>query len=343
MTNKFLVSVADAIIRDPNTGEALAVGKANMTSAIALTMAKTEVRGGINNPLLFSYFHDRNVEFTIEQVVFGKTLLALNLGSTLTNSAYTMVKTESIVLSSGSGTTTETPLGNVTVFFPNNTSLFVTPVGTSFFVAAGGNQKVTVVYTYTETNVDQIVATSTTPPTVVDLTLIAEVRDETGVISDYLHVNVPRYQVAGNYTLTLNANGVSQESLQGVALVTTSTDTSADYYFKASWIPASATSVPVSDIAATPSTYAFSQASLPDTFQISLLGIRGGLFANVNITNAGSYLRTSGCTTILAGSYTGLITATSAALNGDTATIRATYFDAVSGSLVDNVLVTVTA
>jgi len=336
MANKFLVSVANAILRDANTGEALAVGKANMNSSITLSMQKTEVRGGINNPLLYTYFHDRNAEFKIEQVVFGKELLALNLGSTITNSSYTVVGNEDIVLSSGSGTLSHTALANCSVVMPNGAITTVTPTsGSEIYVSGGGGQKVSAVYTYTAT-ADQVVATSTTPPDVVDLTLIAEVRDETGIIVEYLQVNVPRYQVSGNYTLSLAANGVSNESLDGVALVTTSTDSSADYYFKATWISNTTASIPVTSIAATPSVLTFSYASRPQTSQLNVLGIRGGVYANVNITTSCSYIRSSGCSTLTIGAATGLVTSTSAVKAGDNAMFQITYYDTTSGSLFDS-------
>ena len=37
MANEFLVSVADSILRDPVTGNALAYGKTNITSAFTLS------------------------------------------------------------------------------------------------------------------------------------------------------------------------------------------------------------------------------------------------------------------------------------------------------------------
>lgn len=343
MANKFLVSVANAILRDPNTLAALALGKTNITSSITLAMAATDVRGGINNPLLFAYYHDRKVDFKIEEVTFNKNILALNLGTSIANGAYTVVKNESLVLSGGSGVVTQTPLANVTVFLPNDTIQTVTPTGGSITVSGGGNLKVNAVYTYTVT-ADQIVATSTTPPTLVDLTLIAEVRDETNVVTDYLHINVPRYQISGNYTLALAANGVSQQALDGTALVTTSTDASADYYFKATWIPVSSTSVPVSSIANSPTVLTFSVAGgKPQSKQMTTLGIRGGLFANSVITTSCSYTRTSGCITISCGSYTGLVTAGSSFLAGESAIFQSAFYDTVSGSLTDTFTVNCTA
>jgi hypothetical protein len=113
--------------------------------------------------------------------------------------------------------------------------------GSTIYVASASamvSPKVNAIYNKMATS-DQITIESTTPPTVVDLTLIAEVRDNTGVITEYLQIDIPRFQVAGNYTLSFAANGVSSQSLEGVALLTASTDcTSGDYYAKATWVPA---------------------------------------------------------------------------------------------------------
>jgi hypothetical protein len=124
--------------------------------------------------------------------------------------------------------------------------------------------------------------------------------------------------------------------MDGVALVYTPADGSAPYYFKATWIPASTASVPVSSVALTPTVLSFSNAAgLPANKQFTSLGIRGGLFQNAVITTQGSFTRTSGCNTISCGSYTGLVTAASSAKVADTAIFTYTYYDAVSGSLTD--------
>ena len=341
--NQFLVSVADAVLRDPNTGAGIAYGVANLSSAFTLSMQKTEVRGGINNPLLYTYFHDRAVEIKIEQAIFTETVLALNAGTSVYSGAVSALKTECIVLASGSGNLSATPTGNVEVFLPNGTIQSVTATGGSITVSGGANQKVDVVYPYT-VNADQVTVEAITPPTVVDLTLIAQVRDNTGVIVYYLQINVPRFQISGNYTMSLAANGVSNQAMDGTALVSYSSDcTTGNYYAKAVWVPAGSTSIPVTAIAATPSTISVPSASLPTTRQITLLGIRGGIYANLNVTSSASYVRAgSGSAAITVGAGTGVVTFTASGSAGYAATVTATYYDATTGSLTDTVACSVT-
>ena len=60
MSNEFLVSVANAVLRDSTTGEALVYGKANLNSSLTQTMDATDVRGGVGNKLLYKYFHSKS-------------------------------------------------------------------------------------------------------------------------------------------------------------------------------------------------------------------------------------------------------------------------------------------
>lgn len=337
MANSFLVSVANAILRNPETGDAIAFGTTNINSAFTLSTAQTDVRGGINNPLLYTYIHDRALEVNIEQATFDKIVLALNAGQLVSTASVQVTQTDCIVLSSsGSGVLSATPVGDVTVFLSNGTAQTVTPSVKNITVAGGANDKVTAVY-ITSTTADQITISTTTPPSVVDLTLLAEVRDNTGVVIETLHVNVPRFQVLGNYTLSMAANGVSSQALNGRALASTSADcTSGEYYAKVTWIPSTATAV-YSAIAAIPSTVTFAAGSTVQTSQLSVLGIRGGVYANVNITDQCTFVVSgSAAGNITCGSATGLINSGSPISASALALVTITY---ASGSLVDYVTV----
>lgn len=342
MANEFLVSVADAIIRDATTGEALALGTANLSSAFTMSMQATQVRGGRNNPLLYSFMHDKELKVEIKQATFGKTILALNAGTLVSNGSVNVTKTDCITLANGVGTVSETPVGNVSVFLPNGTVQTVTPSTKTITVSGGVNQKITAVYVYADTT-DRISIETTTPPSVVDLTLIAEVRSNSGVITEYLQINVPKFQVDGNYVLNLAANGVSEESLTGFALSVSGTScTTGDIYATVDWIPASASNVAVSGIAALPSTMTFSAAAGNASQNITLYGIRGGMYANSNITTSGSYAKDGGGSAHIAvGAYTGVVSTTSGSA-GDVATITVSY-DNGTATLTDTVDVTVTA
>lgn len=337
MANKFVVSVADVILRDPTTLETILYGKANIDSALTMSMTATDVRGGINNPLLYTYFHDKKVDVKITSAIFNQTIIALNAGASVLNNTVNVMQTDCIVLSSGSGTLTKTPAGSVDVQFSNDTFSVITPTGSSIYVPTGANQKVTAIYA-TSMAVDEVIVAATTPPTVTDLTMIAEVRDNTGVIVYYLQINIPRFQISGNYNLSLAANGVSNQPLEGTALVTSSADcSSGDYYAKFRWLPVSATAVGVSDIAVTPTTWSFTPTgTTSQTKQLTTYGLRGGLYTPMNITTSASYNVTSGSTGLAAyynvGLHTGTVVAGSSVASGWLATIKSTYIDSTTSA-----------
>jgi hypothetical protein len=347
MSNNFLVSVANAIIRDPNTGAGLAYCLANIDSAMTMTTKSTEVRGGIGNQLLFVYISDRKVDFKITQATFDENILAMNAGNFATNAAITAVKTDKLLLSaSGSATLSASPLGAVQVFLPNNTVQTVTPAGLNITVSGGNSQVANCIYDYTVT-ADQLPINAQTPPLVVDLTLQAEERDNTNTVVYYVQIHVPRFQVTGNYTLTLNANGVSNQVLEGSALVTTSTDTNPDYYAKVTYVPASSVSPYVYGLAASPTTLSFSVAAgFPQSKGVTLYGLRGGFGGNIVLTTSASFAVTSGCSAaglFSVGAHTGVVTAGSSIVAGYSAVITGSYVDPTSGALVDNITVVATA
>lgn len=342
-TNTVLVSVADAILRDATTGAALLYGKSNITSSFAMTMTGTEIRGGYNNPLIYTFFHDKKIEIKITQAIFGEQILALNAGTLVSNTAVTVLATDGLTLSaSGSATLTQTPTGNVSVIMPNGSIQFVTPVGSTITgVTGGANAVVSAVYPYS-TTADSITVFTAQPPTVCDLTLICPVKDNTGATPYSLQINVPNFQVEGNYTMSFAANAANTQELDGVAL--SHSDPSGDYMARAVWIPSSTTTVPIYDIAANPTTETFSVAAgLPASKQITVYGLRGGLNTNIVVTTSCSFVKTSGSTCWSVGANTGLITAGSATLAGYLGSVTCTYYDSTSGSLTDVVSLVATA
>ena len=341
--NKFLVTVADAIGLDPTTGEALFYGKANLTSAFEVTMSNTDVRGGKNNPLLFKYMQSRDLNVNIEQAIFGKTFLGLQVGSNVLNASINAVYTECITLSGGNGTVTETPIGNLQVVKADGTIITVTPTGKNFTVPSGASTMVNVIYRYAVV-ADRISVSTTTPPSVITLILLAEVRNTAGVLTDILQIEVPRLQLDGAYSLSLTAEGVSTEALKGSALGTSGvTCATGDIYAYVSWLPQTATSVPVAFIAGTPATLTVDVDDAPTTRQLTVYGIRGGISSNINITTACTYaMKVGSDVDITVGAGTGLVSIAGTATALDVGTVVITYNDGTT-TFKDEVNVNITA
>jgi hypothetical protein len=336
--NTFLVSVANVLALNPTTNAALFYGKANLNSAFTLSMQSTDVRGGINNPLLYKFIHDRDLAVSIESATFGKDILAINVGGSIVNGSLNVWKSERVQLTNNVGSVTETPIGNVNVQKADGTWAVVTPSTKSITVSGGGNTCVWAHYLYADT-VDRITIGTTVPPTTIKLIFTAEVRNQANNVTEYLQIEVPYFQVDGNYELSLTADGVSTEKINGNALsVDGATCSDGDYYAYCSWIPATATEIPYSDIFATPAVFEPSADDLPVTQQLSVYGVRGGTYANVNITSDCTFAVADGGDADITVSVGGLITVADTATAEDTATIEITYDD-----LSDYVVVTVQA
>lgn len=340
MTNEFLVSVADVILRNATTGAAIAYGKANISSAFTLSMQSADVRAGINNPLIYSYYHTRELSVNVEQATFDETILSLNAGTSILVGNVNVLQTDCLTLSSsGSGTITLTPVGDVSVILPSGAIEVVTPAVKTITVSGGASALVTAIYV-TSKSANLVTIESTTPPSIVDLTLIAEIRaSNLTTVKKYLQINIPRFQVAGNYTLNLAANGVSNQALEGKALVSTANDcTTGDYYAKVSYIPVTG-STEYSSIAAIPSTIAWAKSTAQSS-QISVLGIRGGVYANTNITSDCTYVRSGSSGSGITVGSAGLITTSASSTTiVESVRINVTY---PSGSLTDYVMINIT-
>jgi len=344
--NQFQNSVGDWVLRDPTTKIAYAHGMTASSTAMAQTMNATETRGGFGNQLLYTFFHDKKVEFTLETPVWSPYMLALQNGNSITSGTYTVVASDCVTLSSGSGVLTNLPTGGIVTFIfdDNNASSVITPSGSTIYIANGANRKGYAMYDYSAT-ADQIVGTAGVQPAVAELIITAKVYDasHTSVVQ-YFQIDVPQWKLDGNFSIAMAPNDASKQTLKGMALVNTATDcSSGDYYYKATYINVSGTSAAYNSIATNPSPWTVSVAAgLPKTQQLSCLGIR--TYPNVDqmITTGLTFTKTSGSAalTVSAG---GLMTAGSATTAGMIGTIGITYWDATSGSLNDSVVINVTA
>jgi len=352
MARKFQASVADIVLRDAVTREAIAHGKTNTTTSLAQTMSVTEARGGIGNQLLYTYFTDRAVEFTIDMPVWNTWMLALQSGQSVGSGNYSVVDTDCMVLSSGSGQLAHTPTGEVTfIFDDNDAAVLVTPTGSNITVAGGLNRKGVAIYDYLAA-ADQIKVEGNTQPDVVELVMTANVydQDHETVVQNF-QVNVPLFKFDGNYSLSMTGNEISSQSLTGRALLKTSSDCSGgDYYYTATYINVDGTTSAYTALASTPSPMTFSVATGSATQAITVLGYRGPVHDTGLLTSSCTYDRTSGSfssassVSIDVVPTTGVVAASGSMMYaGDSAVIGVSYWDVTSGSITDNVYVSITA
>jgi hypothetical protein len=332
MTNKFLVSVANAVGRDANTGAAIFLGKANISSAVTISTSAQEVRGGIGNGLLYVFYHSRKFEVKVDSATFDKQFLGLNVGALTQNGVVTAVQTEDLTLVAGVGTCTLTPTSDISVFLSDNTVQTVTPVGKTFTVVGGAGQAITAVYNYNLT-ADNITVSLVTPPSVVDLTLTAEERDSTGVVVEYVQIHVPRFQISGNYTLSLAANGVSTQALDGMGLEYTDPVDNSKYAAKIIYIPAAASTVSSASIVAIPSSLLYTVGGGAQSLGVKVLAIRG--VSTVDVTTSSSFTVSPGTSLQFSpGLHTGIVlcSASTASAGSASGSMVVTYWDTVNSA-----------
>lgn len=341
MGNKVITTVCDVLIRDPLTHAGIYRGKTSSTTAFNVAMKNTDVRGGRNNPLIMKYMHTRDLDITIDSVTTNKNIIAMNLGNDVTNGQYNVLGTDCMVLdSSGNGTLTNTPIGNVDVLLPDGTLVNVTPTVKTITVLAAAGERVEANYVYSSA-VDRVAIGTTTPPKTVELYMTGEVRDSsTNNIVEYMQFYIPAFQISGNYKLDFKSDGTSTESLTGNALSVTGTDCqSGDTYGYVYWIPNTSSVYTYTAIAVTPNTFAPTHG-VASTQQLSVYGIRGTALPATNVTASATFAKVTGGATTITVSTGGLISVSGTSVANDTATVTATFVNGTN-TFTDTCVVTV--
>lgn len=328
----FLVSVANVVGRDPATGEGLFYGTTNASTSVNLSMSEEEIRGGINNVIQGVYYHDKTLECTIEKPTFARSFLPLNVGTDILEAQNVKVlQTECLTLDAGgNGAVSKLPTGTVNVFLDEDTVMEVSASSSAnasgaypISVPSMAGKMVTAIYDAYE-SVDVLTIETTTPPKVVDLTLLIQVRDENMNLAYVLQYNIPKFQVSGNYELSLSADGVSSESLSGKALnVKGETCATGDMYATIKWVPTAAASSDVTAIIITNGDIN-AVAGEEGTYVLNAIGLKGSLNNRINITEDTTFALSSATTGV---SLTNNVLTLSDETSQGSVDITATYGD----------------
>jgi hypothetical protein len=278
-TGQFLVSVADAVLRDTTTDQIVLKGKTLISSALTQAVNNQEVRGGFGNGLQYDFNFEKKLSAKIEDSRFDESYIALNNGTNIVSGLKNFyIQDEIVTLSSGSGVVANTPVGNLYVQKADNSIATIVPSGSNFSVAGGANTTVKVSYR-TSTTVDSITIDADNYPKAYELVLTAKLFQKTGQ-TGVLQIVIPQFQVSGNFELSMTASGVSTSALDGKALINESDNAYAYVYIK----PVGASAISYQALAATPSPITLTAGS--PTKQITAYGIRGGNYSNVTLAPA---------------------------------------------------------
>ena len=275
----FLVSTADVAFF---VNDKLAfTGTTSLNTSIAVSMEDQEVVGGKGNKTLYKFKYGRKLAPSIEMAEWRLEYIAANVGSSIfegLKDAFAVA--ECVTLTNGTGTLSKTPVGKVFVEKNDGTSVEVTPTQTSITVSGLTNDTVRCTYQY-KTNVKRVTIDADSTPLVGKLILTADKHNNLKGKVGEVQIEVPSFQLNGNFDITLEASGTSTTKLEGDALaVEGATCSDGSVYAYISEIATESATVAVNDIAATPSVI---NLKVNAKKEISVVGLKGGLYSNVGI------------------------------------------------------------
>ena len=313
----FVVSVCDAIGRDPSTKDILFVGKTLINSALKETIQSKEITGGFGAGLQYEFSYGKKLECDIEDCKFEPTFLALNNGVNIVSEAHDyFAHNEVVSLVAGVGALANTPIGKVYVEMPDGTNQIVDTSNAKPITI--GTESIDIVCTYQyNTTVDTISIDSDKYPSSIELTLISKVFNADGQ-SKELQIYIPKYKISGSMDLSFTQDGVSSSKLSGKALATNTNN-----YAKIMMKTIGTNSVPVTQIACTTPEVTLANA---ETKTLEVIGIRGGIYGNVKMNNS-DLTFTSNASGVATVSAAGIVTWVSAGTA--TITIKLTSNDTI--------------
>lgn len=276
---QFLVSVADALLIDPDTKALVVKGKALLNSSIEQDMQSNDIFAGRGSKLVYTHRYQKVLNITIESADFSPTYLAMQTGSTIKNELSKYYKEELLTFDgTGKATVTETPIGDIYVELENGTNQSVTPATKDITVVALANKTAKVVYQY-NTTVDVIDIPADTFPKAYELVLTSDIFNPSGKTFE-MQVQVPKYLLDGKISLSLQHDQTGNTTLSGKSLV----DTDGNYAY-VKFLPVAGNAVGISSLAGSPSEVQLDHTVPTDSEQLTVIGIRGGVYSNIIMDN----------------------------------------------------------
>lgn len=277
----FLVSTADvAFIVN---GTLAFTGTTSLNTSISVSMEDQEITGGKGNKTLYKYKYGRKLAPSIEMAEWNLAYIAANVGSSIFEGLRDVFAvSECVTLTNGTGTLQKAPVGKVYVEKADGSSVEVTPAGSTITIGSG-NETVLVTYQY-NTNVKRVTIDAESAPLVGKLILTADKHNnKTGKVGE-VQIEVPSFQLSGTFDISLEASGSTTTKLDGDALAVDGASCSdGSVYAYITDIPSAASAITISDIAVTP---AVIELAANETMNISVIGIKGGLYSNISIDSS---------------------------------------------------------
>lgn len=215
-----------------NTGAQIFRSKTTQENTLGFNVTEEEVRGGLSNQKIGSYFHDSILNATITEALFSLEYLAVNMGGIITVGSDTFAEETVTTTVANAITVKGTPvnflglgiIGRYTIagtedwkpltFVGKTAQVAGLPLGTS----------VCVEYTATNSTARSFTVSSAFIPDEVILVMevpLFKANEKSFVQSSQvgkLVITIPRFLFSGNQDLTITSSGVSTTNLSGSAL-----------------------------------------------------------------------------------------------------------------------------
>ena len=313
-TKNFLVSTADFALY---YNDILAcTGTTNLNTSVEVSMQEQNVNAGKGNKLVYSFKYGRELNVTLEAANWDLRYVAANTGSKITEGLTDVYKLgECVQLTGGIGVLSTTPIGQVAVELGDGNIITVDSDDTSIDLTAFGltNESVKATYQYNKV-AKSITIDADTAPGVFRLVLDAERHNNRVGKVGSIQIIVPSYQPSGNFTMNFTPDGVTSTNIDGKALAVegdTCADGSAVYAYVKEF-DETASAVSVTEIAATPATINLDHSDTSTTATISVIGLKGALYAPIELNNADCTFTSDHPEYATVGDHDGVVTAVAA-------------------------------
>lgn len=281
----FLVSTADfAYYVD---GVLACTGTTNLNTSLEVSMQEQNVNAGKGNKLVYSFKYGRELSATLEAADWKLEFLACQVGSKITEGLTEVYKmAECVQLTNGVGVVGTLPIGEVAVELPNGTIIMVTPENSTIDLTSYGltNESVRATYKYSRI-AKMVTVDADSTPYVGTLIMDADKHNNKLGKVGSVQIEIPSYQLSGNFSISFTPDGVTSTSMEGKALAIESEKCSdgASVYAYIREFDNTADAIAVTEIAATPATISL---TVDGTATIEVVGLKGALYSPIQLDNA---------------------------------------------------------
>ena len=288
VAKNFLVSTADFALY--SNGILACTGTTNLNTSVEVSMQEQNVNAGKGNKLVYSYKYGRELNVTLETANWDIRYIAINTASKIVEGLTDIYKLgECVQLTSGVGVLASEPVGNVAIELADGNIVTVEASGTSIDLTALGltNESVKATYQYSRV-AKSITIDADSAPEIFTLVLDAEKHNNRLGKVGSIQITVPSYQPSGNFNMNFTPDGTTSTNIDGKALAVEGdkcSDGSAVYAYVKEF-DETASAVSVTEIAATPATINLDSSDKDTTATISVVGLKGALYAPIELDNA---------------------------------------------------------